>query len=30
MEMDSGLAVNATVYNNDFERAWYKTEGYRF
>jgi Fe(3+) dicitrate transport protein len=28
MEFESGLAINTTVYNNDFERAWYKTEAF--
>lgn len=30
MELESGISVNTTIYSNDFERAWYKTEGYDF
>lgn len=30
MEFDNGLATTLTAYDNDFERAWYKTEGVDF
>ena len=30
IDLDTGAGISLTVYNNEFERAWYKTEGMDF